>query len=162
MKRMNEKYSSLNESQLQIITNMSNNKELREFDRTRQLFVSHNQFSQFGKIAHIELFTEQPLAPEILKIATGNAYKASTLNRRFYYKNGQIIDRKYDRKIDVKDLVYVYDTNADKLLKIPKDNIQNYIDTLPEDKRHWLFLLDKDNIIMKMVLKLMPRLEYAL
>jgi len=158
---ISDHWKEWNKVQLQILKNITLNKDIKKFDRTKQLFVTYNQFSKFGIISHIEFFTEG-IPNQIFKLATKKTYKVSTLNGRFYYKNNQIIDRKYNFKIEVKDDINVYDSKRDVLLVIKKENIQEYINNLPKDNRHWLQLLDKDNFIMKIVLKLMPRLEYVL
>ena len=158
---ISDHWKAWNKTQLQIIENISNSKEIENFDKTKQLFVTHNQYSKFGKLTHIEFFA-QGMATHIFKLATKQNYKVSTLNRRFIYKDAYIIDRKYGTKLKVKNEIYVYNSNTDMLLKIKKENIQNYINNLPKDNRHWVQLLDKDNLIMKIVLKLMPRLEYSL
>ena len=55
----------------------------------------------------------------------------------------------------------MYDSKENKILEIKKENIQEYIDKLPKDNRHWIQLLDKNTFIIKMILKLMPRVAYA-
>ena len=157
---ISDHWKSWNKSQLQIIDNISKNKEIRRFDRREQLFVSHNQYSKFGDLTHIEFFA-QGMASHIFKLAIQKDYKVSTLNRRFIYADDFILDKKYNKKIHVNETVYVYDSKDDKLLKIKKENIKEYIQTLPKDNRHWINLLDKDNFMMRIVLTLMPRLEYA-
>ncbi|PLY10481.1 MAG: hypothetical protein C0626_05760 [Arcobacter sp.] len=150
-----------NKTQLQVINNIKTNKDIQKFDRTKQLFVTYNQYSKLGDLSHIEFFA-QGMATHIFKFATKEDYKVSTLNRRFVYRNSYLLDKKYGTKIDIDDTVYVYDSKLNELVEIKKEDIQEYIDTLPMDNRHWVQLLNKDNFIMKIVLKLMPRLEYAL
>ena len=55
-----------------------------------------------------------------------------------------------------------YDSEKDVLLKIDADGINSYISSLPLDTRHWIQMLGRDNVIKKIILYLMPRLEYAL
>lgn len=158
---LSDHWKSWNKAQLQIIDNIKTNKDIQKFDRTKQLFVTYNQYSKLGDLSHIEFFA-QGMATHIFKLATKENYQVSTLNRRFIYKDSYLLDKKYDTKINIDDEVYVYDSKANKLLSIKKEDIQEYIDTLPKDNRHWIQLFNKDNFIMKIVLKLMPRLEYAL
>jgi hypothetical protein len=158
---LSDHWKDWNKTQLKIIDNISKNKEIKNFDKSNQLFVSYNQYSKLGDISHIEFFAEG-ISSRIFKLATGQSYNVSPLNRRFYFKDDTIIDKKYGKKVDINEVAYVYDSQADKLLEIKKDNINDYIKSLPKDNRHWLQLLPKDNFIMKIVLKLMPRLEYAL
>ena len=158
---LSDHWKAWNKTQLKIIDNISKNNDLKEFDRSNQLFVSYNQFSKLGDISHIEFFAEG-ISSTIFKLSTKESYKVSPLNRRFYLKDSNIIDKKYGTKINIEKVIYVYDSHTDKLLEIKKENIQEYINSLPKDNRHWVQLLSKDNFIMKIVLKLMPRLEYAL
>lgn len=158
---LSDHWKSWNKTQLQVIENIKTNKDLQDFDRTKQLFVTYNQYSKLGSIAHIELFA-QGMADKIFKYATSKDYKISTLNQRFTLQENYLIDKKYNTKIVVDNIVYIYDSKENKLLTIKKENLQRYIKSLPKDTRHWLLLLDKDNFVIQIVLKLMPRLEYAL
>jgi len=151
-----------NKHQLKVIDNISQNQQVKEFDKKRQLFFSYNQYSKLGDLSHIEFITQQSMASTIFKVATGETYKVSTLNRRFINTNEWIIDKKFGSKVKIDDVIDIYDSESNILIKIKKDDIQKYINTLPKDNRHWMQLLDKDNFIMKIVLSLMPRLEYAI
>jgi hypothetical protein len=158
---LSDHWKNWNKTQLQIIENISNNRDIKKFDKSKQLFVTYNQYSQLGKISHIEFLTSG-VSSHIFKLATNSNYKVSELNKRFIYNSNKITDKKYKISYGINNEMYVYDSKQDKLLTIKKENIQKYIDSLPKNNRHWLLLLDKDNFIMKIVLKLMPRLEYAL
>ncbi|NQY23203.1 MAG: hypothetical protein HRT41_04170 [Campylobacteraceae bacterium] len=158
---ISDHWKNWNKIQLKIIENISKNVDIKNFDTGKQLFVSNNQYSQFGKFSHIEFFAEG-MATHIFKLATKKDYKISTLNRKFTHEENYIFDKKYGTKILIEKIVYVYDSQSNKLLKIKEENIQKYIDSLPIDNRHWLQLLPKDNFIIQIVLKLVPRLEYSL
>ena len=54
------------------------------------------------------------------------------------------------------------DTEKDKLFRLDVDRINKYIGSLPPDIRHWIQMLDTENFIKKIILYLMPRLEYTL
>ena len=159
---ISDHWKSWNNQQQVIIKNIGANRDLAEFDKSKELFVSHNQYSQLGGIAHIEFFSDGGMARTIFKFSTDDDYKVEPINKRYFYKNREIIDKKFGTKIKVDDYVYVYDSNNDVLLKVSRDEIPSYIEMLPDDTRHWIQLLDKENWIRKLVLKLMPRLEYAL
>lgn len=147
--------------QISIMQNIKNNKKLKDFDINKPLFVTYNQYSNFGKISHIEFFTEG-IAQTVFKLSTGKTYNVSTLNKRFYYNQNKIIDKKYGISILVEDEIYIYDSNLDIVLEVKKEDIQKYIDSLPKDTRHWLQLVDRNNFFLQIVIKLMPRLNYAL
>jgi len=157
---ISDHWKDWNKSQLQVIESISQNKQILNFDRDLQLFITYNQYSKLGDLSHIE-FLSQGMAHTVFKIATGENYKVSTLNRRFVSNDEWLIDKKLGTKIKINEEVNVYDSKSNILVKIKKDDIQEYINKLPNNSRHWLQLLDRDNFIMKIVLRLMPRLEYA-
>jgi len=158
---ISDHWKAWNVKQQDIINNIKTHSELKTFDRQQQLFVSHNQYSKFGDMVHIEFFS-QGIETFLFKLATNKDYNVSTLNRRFVYDDGYILDKKFGRKFIVGDFIYVYNSESNILIKIEKNKIQQYIDNLPMDRRHWVQLLDKNSYIMKIVMNLMPRLKYAL
>jgi len=156
---ISDHWKDWNGQQKLIADNFAHNRDIIGFDTSEQLFVSHNQYSRLGAMSHIEFFTEGAG----LNILTRNAdkkFKISTLNRRFYLSGDELVDRKWGTRITVGVYIYVYDSKADKLLKIEKDGIQDYIDSLPPDYRHWIQMID-NKFINSMIIKLMPRLKYA-
>ncbi|MFH2058527.1 MAG: hypothetical protein ABIJ59_06475 [Pseudomonadota bacterium] len=157
---ISDHWKNWNDDQLKIFDNISENEDLKKIESGTMLFVSYNQYSRLGRLTHIEFF-EGGIASRVLRLATNRNYKVSNINKRFYYENDKLIDKKFGSIFQVSDYIHVYDSKADKVLKIEKDNIQNYIDSLPANSRHWLLLLGKDTFLMKIVLKLMPRLEYV-
>jgi hypothetical protein len=111
---------------------------------------------------HIEFFPDVPNVRAIFKLATGKDYNVSPLNNRFYFDGHRIVDKKLGDQYFVGEFINIYDSENDELLTVSKKNITEYLTNLPMDYRHWIQLLDKENLIRKMVLKLMPRLEYIL
>jgi len=151
-----------NMQQMQIIENIRENSDLKHFEKDMQLFVSHNQYSQFGKLGHIEFFSDGSTSRAIFKYATGRNYNVEPINKRYELSKDKVIDKKFGTKINVDDYMNVYDSKDDKLLTIPRAEIPSYINSLPDDYRHWIQLLGKDNLIRRLALYLMPRLDYAL
>ena len=90
-----------------------------------------------------------------------NDVTAMAINKRFKYINGQLVDTRSKHEININDYINVYDSEKDVLLKIDADGINSYISSLPLDTRHWIQMLGRDNVIKKIILYLMPRLEYA-
>ena len=159
---ISDHWKSWDIKQKEIIQNITENRDLEQFDKTKVLFVSHNQYSQFGKVSHIEFFPSGGQARVIFKYATGKDYNVSPISRRFRYENDKIVDKKFGSAFEVDAPIYVYDSNSDTLEKVKTGDIKGYIDGLPDDKRHWIQLLDKDNWIRRLALYLMPRLDYTL
>jgi len=98
----------------------------------------------------------------IFKYATGKGYKVAPINKRFSYENDKVVDKKFGSEFEVGGPIYVYDSNSDTLTRVGAHDIKDYIEGLPEDKRHWIQLLDKNNWIRRLALYLMPRLDYVL
>jgi hypothetical protein len=145
-----------------IIQGISQNKELMDFDKSNQLFVTGNHYSMFGYLGHIEFFPDAANAKAIFKLATGDDYGVSPLNSRFVFNDKLIVDKKFGNRYEVGEAIHIYDSKSDELFMVAKEDINTFLNNLPIDYRHWIQLLDKENLIRKMVLKLMPRLEYIL
>ena len=58
----------------------------------------------------------------------------------------------------------MYDSVNDRLFTLNVEEINSYIDSLPPENRHWIMLSDNRlvSFVKTLVIKLMPRLEYAL
>ena len=145
-----------------IFHNISGNHLLNYFPIDKHFFVSYNQYSMIGNICHIEFFPDTENARSIFKLATGNDYNVSPLNRRFIYDGDMISDTKFGDQYVVDEFIYVYDSENDELITVFKEDIYDYLRNLPIDFRHWIQFLDKDNWISRVVLRLMPRLDYIL
>jgi hypothetical protein len=149
-------------SKKRIIYNISENVDINNFSIESQLFVSYNHYSKIKTMNHIEFFPDVPNVRAIFKLATGKDYNVSPLNNRFYFDGHRIVDKKLGDQYFVGEFINIYDSENDELLTVAKKNITEYLSNLPMDYRHWVQLLDKENLIRIMVLKLMPRLEYIL
>jgi hypothetical protein len=158
---VSDHWKNWNTTQLKVINNITNNQELKDFDRSQQLFVSHHQYSKLGEISHIEFFVEG-VGGSVFNLAGGKGYKVSPMNHRFYYENDELIDKKYGTRFIVDGYVWIYDSKENVLSKIEAKDINNHIASLPQDNRHWVQMLDEKSFLMQIVLKLMPRLKYAI
>jgi len=158
---VSDHWKAWNKQQQQLIVNISNNAELETMDINKQLFVSYNQYSKLGDLSHIEFFAEG-IPVHFFRLATKRQYKVSTLNDRFVCRDDVLLDKKYNNSILLDDVVYVYDSKLNDLLKIDKKNMQKYIEHLPKNNRHWIQFLDQSNFIMRIVLGIMPRLGSVL
>jgi hypothetical protein len=157
---ISDHWKSWNQNQLTVIENISKNQDLKNFDISNQLFVIGNQYSKFGEIAHIEFFTQPEVPSTIFKVATNRSFKVSSLNERFYYKDGKLVDKKYGTNFKVESDTYIYDSSLDKLYVINENEISSFVKNLDSDKRHWIQLLNKESFIIQLVIKLMPRMVY--
>ena len=149
-----------NQHQMYVIDNISANKKLASYSGTAPIYVSGNQYSKMGRYSHIEFLSENWVVGSIFKLAGHEKVSAQSLNKRFVYENGAIIDEKYNNRIPVGDKVMVYDSEADQVVEISAQNLNSYINKLPDDKRHWIQFVENEHL-NALILKLMPRLKYA-
>lgn len=159
---ISDHWKSWHRHQLSIIEQIKNNKEIAAYSPDIPLYVSGNQYSKLGDLSHIEFFSANWTISAVFLYTQNRPYKTSTLNKKFYYKDEYVIDRQNNSRIKVKDHIMVYDSEKDKILKVPEHEINKYISTLPRYNRHWIQILDKDHWIRRVALYLMPRLDYAL
>lgn len=143
-----------------VIANMRNNENLKNYQGSKTIYVSGNQYSKFGPISHIEFLSENWVPNSIFALLFDKKITARSINKRHRYKNGYLVDTKYSRKTEVKDFIYVYDSETDELFKLNAPEINGYIKSLPPCPRHWIQIVDIKSI-KKAILRLMPRLKYA-
>ena len=161
---ISDHWKKWNKNQQHIMANISKNIEIKNFPKDKHLFVTYNQYSRFGKMSHIEFLVLPDAIHAIFELSTGKKFRnISPLNNFYYYNKNthEIIDKKFGTKFKVKDYIFVYDSQKDKLLKIQEKSVSAYIKSLPIEYRHWIQLLPNDNFIKKIILILMPRLKYA-
>lgn len=149
-----------NLQQQKVIGNIRNNYALKSHNDKRAIYVSGNQYSKYGPISNIEFFSEDWVVDAVFKMALGKDIFARSINKRYKYIDGYLIDTKYSLKTRVDSYIYIYDSEKDILFKLKAEEINNYIDSLSPDTRHWLQILDI-KLIKEKVLGLMPRLRYA-
>jgi len=149
-----------NKHQMYVIENIRANKEMTVYDRTAPIYVSGNQYSKMGPFSHIEFLSENWVVDSVFKLAGHKKISARSLNKHFGYENGTISGSKYNDEFSVGNTVMVYDSEADQLVEIAAQDLNSYIMKLPDYKRHWVQLI-KNEQLNALILKLMPRLQYA-
>jgi hypothetical protein len=157
-------WKGFSNTQEAIVRNIANNNEFKDLNKNDILFVVGSQYSNIGGLSHIEFFSDGSTVNSIFNIALNEkkVFKATTLNSYCVFIDGKICDKKNLNEWPVGDYIWVYNSERNKLIKIQRDEVVNFIATLPKSNRHWLQLLDKDNILLKAAVYLMPRLQYAL
>lgn len=158
---ISDHWKNWNRHQQQVMQNIKTNPQLAQLISNELVYVSGNQYSKLGKISHLEFFSESFAVSSVFKLSLGDKIQAVTINKRFRYADGYIIDTKYDDKYTVTDYINVYDSERNELFKVYAADINNYIASLPADNRHWVQLLD-NNFLKNIAVTLMPRLKYAL
>jgi hypothetical protein len=161
---ISDHWKNWNTHQQQVIGTIRKNQALRGYKDDKQIFVSGNQYSKFGPISHIEFLSESWVSNAVFKLALKKEIRAVTINKRHVYEDGYLIDTKNNTKAEVNDYINVYDSENDRLFTLNVVEINSYIDSLPPENRHWIMLSDNRlvSFVKNIVIKLMPRLEYAL
>ena len=159
---ISDHWKDWHKQQMQVIKNIANNDALIEYKESKTIYVSGNQYSKYGPISHIEFLSENWVTSAVFNLALKKNIRAVTINKRHVYEDGYLIDTKNNSKAEVNDYINVYDSANDRLFTLNFEEINSYIDSLPPDTRHWVQMLDKENFIKKIILYLMPRLEYTL
>lgn len=144
-----------------VIHNIMANSELKNYNLSKNVYVSGNQYSKLGKIGHIEFLAEGSVTGPLFSLALNNDLEVLPINKRFRYEDGFLIDTKHNIKAEISDHIYVYDSENDVFFRLAAKDINKYIGSLPLDIRHWIQLVDVP-LIRNLSLKLMPRLRYAL
>lgn len=141
-----------------IARNIMNNTDWKRHEGF--LYVTGNQYSSFGRLGHIELFAEEGGLALLFWVYSNGKVNAKPLNKRHMYKDGYLIDTKYDERMKVEREIGVYDSEKNLFLKIKTEDINAYIDALPPVDRHWVELVDF-TVLKDFTIKLMPRLVYT-
>ena len=84
-----------NQKQKYVINNIGNNQELSSYKGKEPIFVSGNQYSKMGPFSHIEFLSENWVVNSIMKLAVNEDIDGKTLNKRFVWSDGFLIDNKY-------------------------------------------------------------------
>ena len=161
---ISDHWKDWHKQQMQVIKNIANNDALIEYKESKTIYVSGNQYSKYGPISHIEFLSENWVTSAVFNLALKKNIHAVSINKRHAYEDGYLVDRKYNSKNKIAGYINIYDSENNKLLKLDVEDINSYIDSLPPENRHWIMLSDNRlvSFVKNLVIKLMPRLEYAL
>ncbi len=147
-------------NQNNIIKNISLNQKLKNYSNNNILFITGNEYSNFGKFSHIEFFSASHVAESIFSINNLDHINVKTLNKSFTFDGKYLKDDKFaNRKFLVNNEIMVYDSNTDTITLINNNKIVDYIKNLEQKNRHWIQLLD-NQFINEMVFKYLPNLKY--
>ena len=149
-----------NNHQIEVFHNIQMNEDLQSYDKQGSVFVTGNQYSKMGPFSHIEFLSENWVANSLFELAEHNEIKALALNKRFIVKENLLVDQKLQNIITIGHVVNIYDSEADKLITVSSDMLNEHIGNFPDEKRHWVQMINNETI-NDAILKLMPRLKYA-
>lgn len=159
---VSDHWKAWQQQQQVVIQNIADNPDLKSLPADSTLYVTGNQYSDYGGISHIEFLSENFMAQTVFAVAMHSAphYRIYAFNRRYRAEGGFLIDRKYDDKRPVGASIAVYNSTTDRVLELPAAEINAFIDQLPVERRSWVQFLD-DGPVRRAILYLMPRLAYA-
>ena len=158
---VSDHWKSANLQRQQIISNLRSNQDLVNYKENKKIYISGNQYSKYGALSHLEFLVQSWTVASVVELALDNDnITATTINKNYEYVNGYLIDNKSNRRAEVTDYINVYDSEKDILFKLSADKINEYIENFPDEKRHWVQMINNETI-NDAILKLMPRLKYA-
>lgn len=146
--------------QQEVIKQIKDSGDLRNQQAEGVIYISGNQYSKYGPISHIEFFSEDWVADSVFKLALNSNISAKSLNKRHKFEDGYLMDTKYDLKNKVGMEINIYDSQRNIFFKLNAGEINGFIDSLPNDDRHWIQMLDI-KFVKDIVKTLMPRLKYV-
>lgn len=143
-----------------IADNLCSNDDIRNMPFNSTLYVSGHQYSLLGPFSHIDFFSTDYVVDLFSKISCKREkIDYASFNRRLKYEDGFLIDKKFNTKKHIDAGIFIYDSSLNKLNFIPASEINNKINSLPLDLRHWIQLVP-DGRVRDIVLQFIPRLNY--
>jgi len=151
-------WKSWNQNQLNIISNIANNKELKEITSNEILLIKNNNYSKIGPYSHIEFFS-MPWNVDVIFNESVKTKKIISLSSNVYIEDKYLVDKKFGSKFLIGDFLFIYESTNNKLTKINKKELQFLVKNYPKEKRHWVQFLDF-SVFKKIINMLNPRLGY--
>lgn len=149
------------EHQGEVIHTMSSNGDLKNLPKGTDVYVVGNHYSHLGSFAHLEFLSEDWVNNGVYRYKKGGeVLRFLPLSSRFKQDGDTLIDVKYNKSYGFVNGIQVYDSNTDELKFIKKEKITQYVSSLDKAERHWIQKLEND-MLNGLLIKLMPRLEYA-
>jgi len=161
---ISDHWKSWSAHQQSVIQNIRENQDLRSMAFATKIYVSGNQYSKFGPFSHIEFLSQAWVPQAIFNLTLPRHLILETINKRKSYRDGNLYDAEYQISTIVTEYIDIYDSDRDQLLKVNSDQINGFIDALPEERRHWIMLGEQGFVrwIRGWVVYLMPRLKETL
>jgi hypothetical protein len=146
--------------QAAVIDRIRHNTDLAAYQGPLPVYVSGNQYSRLGPFSNIEFLSESWVVDAIFEMATAGRVTASPLNKRLVEDGGELWDRKYRTRHRLGPEVAIYDSEADRLYRVPSRALNGEIARLRDEQRHWAQMI-ADERLRAWIVRLMPRLQYA-
>ena len=144
--------------QEEVIRNIKANTELSRLEEDDILLVSGNMFSRLGPFSHIDFFNMPWVVSAVFR-ETVKVKAIMPLNTYAYLEGDRLTDPKSLVSISVSKDFYLYDSDKNELIKIPRVELSSVLAKRPKEIRHWAQLM-KGTRIEIWVSYLSPRLSY--
>lgn len=146
----------------QVGANIRSNEAIRALPPGTLLYVSRHQYSHLGPYAHIDFFTDNYVVQTFFKLQLGPDTKLNfaSFNRRLAFEDGKLRDRKYGDVMPANGGIWLYDSRRNTVDYVGAADIQNRLDALPADIRHWTQQLQDDRL-KAFITWIAPNLRYA-
>ena len=138
------------------------NPQIRDIPKGDRLYVAGHQYSRLGPFAHIDFFTANYVVRAFFEMQFGQPlpFDVMSFNRRLEFKDGALHDRKFGGATPVSGAILLYDSDRNRVERLPAADIQARIDALPDENRHWTQELP-DGWLKNLIVQFAPRLRYA-
>jgi hypothetical protein len=158
---ISEHWKSWNQHQQQVIADIGQNENLQALTPGTIVFVTGNQYSQYGPLSHIEFLSEDWVPRAIFGLVVEPSVGVLSLNGTWTFQNGLLRNPKTSRAIRVKDSITVYDSEANRVFEASQQDISELLASLPHNPRHWVQLGDQGPAkwLRSWAVRLMPRLK---
>lgn len=148
-----------NIKQQEMYANILQNNYLKELKNEEILIIQDNTYSLFGPFSHIELFSmDWTLENWFKRITKANDIMAIT--NYVYIENNRLIDLKSKKQILLDKKIFIYNTTNNTLNEISIFELKKLIKSQSKEVRHWVQLINSENILAKSIISLSPRLKY--
>ena len=156
---LSDHWKGWNKNQLNIISNISSNQELKKIEKNSTFIVLGNTYSKLGPYSHIEFFSMPWHAKSVFK-----EYLKTTeiipLTPHIEINDNILTDiKRPEFRKKIRKNIYLYYTEDDKLKKISNDELTKLVGQEKKIFRHWVQLF-KNTFIADMIIRLSPRLSY--
>ena len=160
---LSDHWKAWNIRQQQVIANIrAQSPSLARIPKDAALLVTGYPYSQLGAMSHIEFLSETFGVVGVFDRALGAQpqFRLHSLRNWHMVEGETLLDVKYGERFLLGSKVWLYNAETNALREIDTQAVSDVIAALPNVPRHWLQLGD-DNLLRALVLKVMPRLEYA-
>ena len=158
---ISDHWKKWNGQQKIIINNINNNIDLKDLSEGDTLVISKNLYSKLGKFSHIEFFSQPWIVSPIFRNSLDSKVNKIVVSQHTLIIKNKIVDKKYNRTIQLKENIYKYDTSDDSLIQINYEDLLEYNNEIEREVRHWTQLIQDENT-KKFIIFLSPRLELYL